>query len=115
MDGSLVLVDGYSVSMTEMTSMAVKAIFPNAKLVGETTWGGTGPIPPTDTRYMAGQFTAANFVHVYMSGTELRDKNMVSYENKGLTPDIPVAYDTTAIKSNIDVMLDKGIEYVSSK
>ena len=111
----VVLVDGNSVSMSEMTSMAVKAIFPNAKLVGEKTWGGTGPIPPTDTRYMAGQFTAANFVKVYMSGVELRDKNMVSYENKGITPDIPVAYDTTAIKSNIDVMLDKGIEYVSSK
>ena len=92
--------------------MASKAIFPKAKLVGEQTWGGTGQIPPTDVRYMGGQFTAANFVKVYMAGVELRDKNMVCYENKGLTPDIRIAYDTTAIKNNIDVMLDKAISHV---
>ncbi len=107
-----VLVDCYSVSMAEMTSMAAKAIFPKAKLVGEQTWGGTGQIPPSDVRYLGGQFTAANFVQVYMAGVELRDVNMVCHENKGLTPDIPIAYDTTAIKSNIDVQLDKAIQHV---
>jgi carboxyl-terminal processing protease len=109
-----VLVDCYSVSMSEMTSIATKAAFPKAKLVGETTWGGTGPIPPSDTRYLGGQFTAANFVQVYCSGIEFRDNNLVSYENKGITPDITVAYDTTAIKSNIDVQLNKAIQYVTS-
>lgn len=107
-----VLVDGNSVSMAEMTSMATKAIFPKSKLVGEQTWGGTGQIPPSDTRYLGGQFTAAGFVQVYMAGVELRDKNMICYENKGLTPDIPVKFDTTAIKNNIDVQLDKAIEHV---
>ncbi|HXB90638.1 MAG TPA: S41 family peptidase [Puia sp.] len=107
-----VLVDGNSVSMSEMTSMTAKAIFPKAKLVGEQTWGGTGQIPPSDVRYLGGQFTAANFVQVYMAGAEMRDINMVCHENKGFTPDIPVAYDTTAIKSNIDVMLDKAIQHV---
>ena len=63
---------------------------------------------------MGGQFTAANFVKVYTAGVELRDKNMVCYENKGITPDIKIAYDTAAIKRNIDVQLDKGIEYVTS-
>jgi carboxyl-terminal processing protease len=108
-----ILVDNYSASMSEMTSMAVKAAFPKSKLVGETTWGGTGQIPSSDTKYLGGQFTAANFVHVYCAGVEFRDINLVSYENKGLTPDIQVAYDTTAIKNNIDVQLDKGLEYVS--
>ena len=111
----VVLVDEYSVSMSEMTSIAIKAIFPNAKLVGEKTWGGTGQIPNNDNRYMGGQFTAANFVQVYCAGTELRDKNLVSYENKGITPDVPVAYDTTAIKSNIDVQLNKGLEVVTNQ
>jgi len=110
-----VLVDGNSVSMSEMTSIAVKAIFPKSKLVGEQTWGGTGQIPATDVKYLGGQFTAANFVHVYTAGVELRDKNMICYENKGLTPDIHIAYDTAAIKNNVDVMLDKGIEYVSKQ
>lgn len=107
-----VLVDANSVSMAEMTSMAAKAIFPKAKLVGEQTWGGTGQIPPTDIRYLGGQFTAGGFVKVYMAGVEMRDKNMVCYENKGLTPDIPVKYDTTAIKNGIDVMLDKAIGHI---
>jgi C-terminal processing protease CtpA/Prc len=110
----VVLVDCYSVSMSEMTSIAIKSIFPNAKLVGEKTWGGTGQIPYNDTRYLGGQFTAANFVQVYTAGVEFRDKNLISYENKGITPDIPVTYDAEAIKKNIDVQLDRGIEYIKS-
>jgi carboxyl-terminal processing protease len=109
-----VLVDNYSVSMSEMTSLAVKGIFPKSALIGEKTWGGTGQIPWNDQKYLGGQFTAANFVHVYTAGVEFRDKNLVSYENKGITPDIVIAHDTTAIKNNIDVQLDKGIEYVTS-
>ncbi|MBO9203919.1 MULTISPECIES: S41 family peptidase [Niastella] len=109
----VVLVDKNSVSMSEMTSMSIKAIWPNAKLVGEHTWGGTGQIPSSDVKYMGGQFVAANFVQVYCAGVELRDVNMVCYENKGLTPDIQIAYDTTAIKRNIDVQLEKGLEVVT--
>jgi carboxyl-terminal processing protease len=108
-----VLVDNYSVSMSEMTSLAIKNIFPDSKLIGETTWGGTGQIPFNDTRYLGGQFIAANFVKVYTAGVEFRDKNLVSYENKGITPDIQIAYDPVAIKSNIDVQLEKAIEYVA--
>jgi len=111
----VVLVDQYSVSMSEMTSLAVKYTFPDARLVGEQTWGGTGQIPFNDTRYLGGQFIAANFVKVYTAGVEFRDKNLVSYENKGITPDIKIAYDPEAIKSNIDVQLEKGIEYLISK
>jgi len=84
-------------------------------LVGEKTWGATGPIPFNDIRYLGGQFVAANFVHVYCAGVEFRDKNLISYENKGLTPDIAIAYDTTAIKNNIDLQLNKSIEYVISQ
>jgi C-terminal processing protease CtpA/Prc len=47
-------------------------------------------------------------------GVEFRDKNLISYENKGITPDIPVTYDAEAIKKNIDVQLDRGIEYIKS-
>ena len=110
-----VLVDGYSASMSEMTSIAAKAIFSKSKLIGEKTWGGTGQIPFNDIKYMGGQFVAANFVHVYCAGVEFRDKNLISYENKGLTPDIVIPYDTTAIKNNIDLQLNKSIEYVISQ
>jgi len=110
-----VLVDGYSVSMSEMTSVAVKAIFSKSKMIGEKTWGGTGQIPFNDIKYLGGQFTAANFVQVYCAGVEFRDKNLISYENKGLTPDILIPYDTTAIKNNIDLQLNKSIEYVISQ
>jgi len=111
----VVLVDQYSVSMSEMTSLAVKYTFPDARLVGEQTWGGTGQIPFNDTRYLGGQFIAANFVKVYTAGVEFRDKNLVSYENKGIVPDIKIAYDPEKVKSNIDVQLEKGIEYLISK
>jgi C-terminal processing protease CtpA/Prc len=101
--------------MSEMTSMAIKAIFLRSKLIGRQTWGGMGQIPSTDTRYMGGQFTAANFVQVYCAGVELRDVNMVCYENKGITPDVEIKYDTTAIKSNIDVQLNKALEVVTTQ
>jgi len=107
-----VLVDPYSASCSEVSSIAVKAMFPNSKLVGEKTWGATGQIPPTDVKSLGGQFTAANFVQVYMAGIEMQDLNHVCYENKGITPDIQVAYDTAAIKNHIDVQLDKSIQYV---
>jgi carboxyl-terminal processing protease len=110
-----VLVDNYSASMSEMTSIAIKAAFAKSKIVGETTWGGTGQIPFNDIKYLGGQFIAANFVQVYCAGVEFRDKNLISYENKGLTPDIKIAYDTTAIKNNIDVQLEKGIQFVTSQ
>jgi hypothetical protein len=109
-----VLIDMYSASMAEMSSMASKAMFPKAKLVGEQSYGATGQIPPNDIRYLGGQFTAANFVGVYMAGVELRDNNMVCHENKGFTPDIPVKYDTTAIKNHDDVQLDAAIQHVVS-
>ena len=110
----VVLVDQYSVSMSEMTSIAIKTIFPNATLIGEKTWGGTGQIPFNDVKYLGGQFTAANFVKVYTAGVEFRDKNLVSYENKGITPDITIAYDEEAIKRNVDVQLEKAIERATS-
>jgi hypothetical protein len=110
-----VMIDCYSASMSEVTSLATKAIFPKATIVGERSWGGTGQIPYNDVRYLGGQFTAANFVQVYCAGVELRDKNMVCYENKGITPDVQIAYDTTAIKNNIDVQLDKSLEAVTTQ
>jgi hypothetical protein len=111
-----VLVDNNSVSMAEMTTMAVKNIFSNVTVVGLKTWGGTGQIPPNDTRYLGGQFTAANFVKVYMAGVELRDKNMVCFENKGITPDIIIPYDANAVNTrHADVQLDKAINAVTGK
>jgi C-terminal processing protease CtpA/Prc len=83
-------------------------------LIGEKTWGGTGQIPYNDSRYLGGQFTAANFVQVYIAGVEFRDKNLVSYENKGITPDVQIAYDAEAIKRNVDVQLEKAIESIGS-
>ena len=46
--------------MAEMTTLAVKHVFANSKIIGEKTWGGTGQIPPTDVRYLGGQFTAVD-------------------------------------------------------
>jgi len=111
----VVLTDMYSVSMSEMTTMSIKAIFPNAIIVGEKTWGGTGAIPYNDSRYLGGQFVAANFVQVYTAGVELRNKNLESYENKGIPPDVAVPFDAEKIKSNIDVQLDKAIEKIISQ
>ena len=115
-----VLVDGKSLSMSELTAMAAKALFPKTKLVGEKTWGGTGDIiPDDDILALGGGFNVAAPItsfagfKVFMTACEFRDQKLNSYEGKGLTPDIPITYDIISIKNNRDVQLDKAIEYVT--
>jgi C-terminal processing protease CtpA/Prc len=49
-----------------------------------------------------------------MAGVEFRDRNLVSYENKGIVPDIQITYDAEAIKGNVDVQLEKAIDYLAT-
>src|SRR5262249_13795877 len=51
----VVLVDNFTVSMAETVAMAIGA-FPNGIIIGETTWGATGPLAANEL-FNAGQFS----------------------------------------------------------
>src|SRR5258708_14527851 len=54
----IVLADNYTASLAETVTMAIHTL-PNGKIVGETTWGATGPIT-NNLVYDDGQFNISN-------------------------------------------------------
>lgn len=108
----IVLADVYSVSMSEITAMAIKALpLGNGKFVGERTWGANGPLTSNDI-YNGGQFTTGFFSLVYTSSVMLRYKDGKIYEGIGFPPDVEVKYDAAAIAAGRDPQLEKAISLI---
>jgi hypothetical protein len=110
----VMLADGNSASMAEITTMAIKSLN-NGKFVGDTTWGATGPLAP-NVYYNGGQFDAGNFVNVYTSSTMLKYKDGKIYEGKGFPPDYEINYTTqvAGVKSGTDPQLEKAISVIGN-
>jgi carboxyl-terminal processing protease len=108
----IVVADHFSVSMSELTAMAIKTL-PNGKLVGETTWGANGPIAP-NADFNGGQFTVSNSitVSVYTSSTMFRYINNEIYEGKGVPPDYAVPYNLASLQNGVDPQLEKAISLI---
>ncbi|KIO78994.1 hypothetical protein TH53_00470 [Pedobacter lusitanus] len=108
----IILADVNSISMSEMTTMAIKALpSGNGKFVGEQTWGGTGPLSRNEF-FNSGQFSTGFFRSVYTSSLMMRDKDGKIYENIGLSPDIEVKYDAAAIALGNDPQLERAINLI---
>jgi C-terminal processing protease CtpA/Prc len=94
-----------------MFPLAIRAM-PNGRLVGTTTWGGVAVRWGDDTPYGSdgGSFTHNKFwVSVGEQGFEVRDKNLVSYEARGITPDETVPFNQTTFTSGTDAQLEAAI------
>lgn len=109
----VVLADLWSVSMAEMTAMAVSAL-PNGAVVGERTFGGTGPLAGDYNLTYAGAFDN-NVMSVYTSTSMLKDANGVIHEGVGIEPDIQSFYDVDAFAAGVDVQLEAAIKYVKGE
>jgi len=103
----VVLADNFSVSLAELTTMAIHAM-PNGKFIGETTWGANGPIAP-NKYFNAGQFTAANFLFAYTSSSMFKYIDGNIYEGKGFPPDIAVPFDGRLLSRGDDPSLDAAL------
>lgn len=106
----IILVDNYSASMAETTALIVKQ-FPQGKVIGEGTWGATGPIGNSDL-YHSGQFDIEGFCHVYMSSAAFKDVNGNFYESIGLQPDISIPFNLVNLEKGIDAQLEKALEII---
>lgn len=108
----VVLANKNSVSMAEITTMAIHTL-PNGTFVGETTWGGQGPITENIV-FLGGQFST-RFMKVYTSSLMLKYIDGKMYEGIGFSPDIEVKHDQSAINRGVDNQLEKAIEVIKGK
>ena len=107
------LVDMFSVSMAEITPMAIKALpTGNGKLVGERTWGGTGPLTQENVRYNGGEFSTSVLARVYTSSLMFRYKDGKIYEGIGVPPDVEANYNGEALKTGKDTQLETAISQI---
>lgn len=102
-----VLVDARTVSMAEISSMALK-ILPNTTIVGERTWGAQGLIVSNNMLYNGGSFKVSTFLNVTASAASLRHLNNNSYEGIGFAPDISIRQE----KNGRDKQLEHVINIV---
>lgn len=105
------LADVNSISMAEMTCMTVAAL-PNGCVIGERTFGGTGPLIGDYQFFYSGQVGNSDKMQIYTSTATMRDVKGVIHEGVGVTPDIEIFYDEEAMNAGTDVQLNRAIEYI---
>jgi carboxyl-terminal processing protease len=108
----IVLTDAYSVSMSEISTMAIKAISPLNKSVGEKTWGAMGGLNAKGN-LTGGQFKVGQLSFTYTSSAATVNKEYKSYEGNGIPVDVEVKYDKEALKNGIDKQLEAAIKLIN--
>jgi len=104
------LIDNYSISLSEAVAMSVHCL-PNGVLIGETTWGATGPIT-NNVIYNDGSFNVPGFLSVYTSSAAFKYVNGKIYEGIGFPPDIAISVNASLVNAGTDQILDKAISLV---
>ncbi len=96
-----VLVNGYSVSCSELSCVIAK-LLPKAVIIGHTTFGGTCAL--TDrTIYNSGPFSSEH-LSIYTTTYQFKDINGNNYETIGITPDIPTELNPTKDDAYIEAV-----------
>jgi hypothetical protein len=106
----IVLTDNFTVSLAELVAMAIHQL-PNGKIIGETTWGATGPLTGNEV-YNAGQFDIPGFLTVYTSSAKFKYIDNKIYEGIGFSPDIMVSYNSQAVSTGRDLPLERAIQEI---
>jgi carboxyl-terminal processing protease len=114
----VVLADHLSVSMSELTTMAIKTL-PNGKFIGTRTWGANGPLT-SSVYFDGGQFTigsaafgSTGYMFVYTSSSMFKYLNGDIYEGVGVPPDIYARETNAAYLNGDDLVLDAAIKYIN--
>ena len=115
----VVLANGYSVSMAEMTCICAKSM-PNARLIGKRTWGGmcslnTSPSYYSDT--YSGCFGVENqtpfYAYIPKYVSVVPEEGIL--EGVGVTPDIEVDFDQALFDATgRDSQLERAIQYIQT-
>lgn len=109
----VVLANLYSVSMSEMTCMTVRQL-PNGCIVGERTFGGTGPLTGDFPPSYSGAWETS-LISVYGSTCVMKDAQGEIHEGIGIVPDIEVLQTPKveeAMRNGVDMQLERALEYI---
>lgn len=107
----IVLTDNYSASMAETLSLAVSQM-ENGSLVGEQTWGATGPIGDPDL-FLGGSFSVSDFMNVNCSSVAFKTIKGQVLEGTGISPDMMVPFDEISLNRGTDKQLEAAISYIA--
>lgn len=102
----------YSISMAELTAMAIRSL-PNGHLIGERTYGGTGYIYSNFHIAYAGRFQNEALL-VYMTSSMSRDAEGTCLEGIGITPDREALFDAEQFAAGTDTQLEAALDYIRS-
>lgn len=105
-----ILVDKYSQSMAEITTMALRTL-PQCRVVGETTFGATGPFGE-NALYNDGPFEVPGFLSATTSSVEFKYIDGKIYEGVGFPPDYPVPFDANALDAGHDPQFEKVLSLI---
>lgn len=96
--------------MAETVAMAIH-LLPKGKVIGERTWGATGPITKNEL-YNSGQFSIGGFLTVYMSSAKFKYVDNRIFESIGFTPDIFVPFQLQSLNSGTDLQLERAVQFL---
>lgn len=102
-----VLVNGYSVSCSEISCIVAKQL-PNCRIVGEQTFGGTCGL--TDRKIYNGGPFSSDHISIYTTTYQFEDTSGKSFETVGITPDIE-----TELSKTTDNAYIKAVEWINGE
>jgi len=109
----IVLADNYSKSLSELVTMAIRAL-PKSFVIGEPTWGATGSLDGYGI-YNDGSFTIGTTLNIYEASNQFKYIDGKSYEGIGFPPDQYIPYNEQELASGRDEQLEAAITKISSQ
>ncbi|WP_411971663.1 S41 family peptidase [Sphingobacterium sp. Lzh-3] len=103
----IILADRFTVSTAELIMLSLR-LLPNVKIIGETSWGATGPIGATNL-FQAGTFKVPGYLTVYTSSAAFKYIDGRIFEGVGFPPDVSIPFSSEKITDNIDIQLEYAI------
>jgi carboxyl-terminal processing protease len=106
----IVLVDNFTGSLAELIAIAISSL-PNGFVVGENTWGATGPITNQEV-YNSGQFSIKDFLSVLTASAMFKYLDDKIYEGIGFPPDFLIPFNKEMLNQGVDQQLEKAISLI---
>ena len=110
----VVMADMNSVSMAEMTTLAVLGL-PKGCFIGERTHGGTGTLATDNLvfdQFYGGYFKINNIMEVHTTMTMMKDLDGVNHEGVGISPTIEAPFDGENLRQGVDTQLERAVQYI---
>lgn len=104
------LADIYSISMGEVTPMAIKEL-PNGFFIGERTAGGLGPLNNNINDYYAGELENQAF-RMFTSTSMTKRVDGKCYEGYGVEPDIESLFNAEEFFNGNDTQLNRAAQFI---